>query len=323
MGRMLKLRDLGILKHYTKKNGGTFSFFNLGPKYSELLNKNANKDIDKNNRTSKKLIKNTVIDKSNSTRKNRDISKSVNESNNENINSDKAMNKDIVPEFEEINDIKVKEEEIINSYGDSYKELSKVVSSNIALNNINEKEEDTFNSSKDVYYYDNSVSQNEHSAFEDEKGLSSEISRGCALECKAKTLLLNNLSTKETNIKKYIKKEIVEIIEYLNSKIGTAYRSNSKSVIKLINARLIDGFNIYDFKTVIDKKVKAWIGSEFEQYLTPWTLFGDKFEKYLNEKIINNIKHKNSYEPAKLRFNNFKGRDYDYDDLEKKLLGWA
>lgn len=25
---------------------------------------------------------------------------------------------------------------------------------------------------------------------------------------------------------------------------------------------------------------------------------------------------------AKLRFDNFKGRDYDYDDLEKKLLGW-
>ena len=23
-----------------------------------------------------------------------------------------------------------------------------------------------------------------------------------------------------------------------------------------------------------------------------------------------------------LKFNNFKGRDYDYDDLEKKLLGW-
>lgn len=29
-----------------------------------------------------------------------------------------------------------------------------------------------------------------------------------------------------------------------------------------------------------------------------------------------------SNEKPKLRFNNFKGRDYDYDDLEKKLLGW-
>ena len=25
---------------------------------------------------------------------------------------------------------------------------------------------------------------------------------------------------------------------------------------------------------------------------------------------------------AKTKFNNFNGRDYDYDELEKKLLGW-
>lgn len=70
--------------------------------------------------------------------------------------------------------------------------------------------------------------------------------------------------------------------------------------------------------------------SDFEQYLTPWTLFGDKFEKYLKEKVVsrssgstNHMKHKNNYESPKLRFNNFKGREYDYDTLEKKLLGWA
>ena len=37
MTRMLKLRDLGILKHYTKKEGGTFSFFTLGDKYNDLI----------------------------------------------------------------------------------------------------------------------------------------------------------------------------------------------------------------------------------------------------------------------------------------------
>lgn len=40
-----------------------------------------------------------------------------------------------------------------------------------------------------------------------------------------------------------------------------------------------------------------------------------------SKKNFNNQKS-NSYEKPKLRFNNFKGRDYDYDDLEKKLLGW-
>ncbi|WP_300380130.1 hypothetical protein [Clostridium sp.] len=38
MLRMLKLRDLGILNHYTKKEGGTYSFYNLGPRYNELIN---------------------------------------------------------------------------------------------------------------------------------------------------------------------------------------------------------------------------------------------------------------------------------------------
>ena len=38
---------------------------------------------------------------------------------------------------------------------------------------------------------------------------------------------------------------------------------------------------------------------------------------YEDKKTTNNNRNKN-----KLRFDNFKGRDYDYDDLEKKLLGW-
>lgn len=40
-----------------------------------------------------------------------------------------------------------------------------------------------------------------------------------------------------------------------------------------------------------------------------------------SKKTFNNQKS-NVNEKPKLRFNNFKGRDYDYDDLEKKLLGW-
>lgn len=39
---------------------------------------------------------------------------------------------------------------------------------------------------------------------------------------------------------------------------------------------------------------------------------------YEDKKIVNQYNN----EKPKLRFNNFKGRDYDYDDLEKKLLGW-
>ena len=44
MMRMLKLRDLGILSHYTKKEGGTFSFYALGERYKELLYINETSD---------------------------------------------------------------------------------------------------------------------------------------------------------------------------------------------------------------------------------------------------------------------------------------
>lgn len=51
-----------------------------------------------------------------------------------------------------------------------------------------------------------------------------------------------------------------------------------------------------------------------------WLIKPNNFLKVLEgnyeDKKINNRKG------SKLRFDNFKGRDYDYDDLEKKLLGW-
>ena len=42
-------------------------------------------------------------------------------------------------------------------------------------------------------------------------------------------------------------------------------------------------------------------------------------------KNVKNIKYQKNYnntEKAPLKFNNFEGREYDYDSLEKKLLGW-
>jgi uncharacterized phage protein (TIGR02220 family) len=74
------------------------------------------------------------------------------------------------------------------------------------------------------------------------------------------------------------------IIGYLNSKAGTAYRATSKETQRHISARLKDGFTVDDFKTVIDKMYSKWKGTEFEEYLRPSTLFGTKFENYLNSK---------------------------------------
>jgi uncharacterized phage protein (TIGR02220 family)/predicted phage replisome organizer len=75
-----------------------------------------------------------------------------------------------------------------------------------------------------------------------------------------------------------------EIINYLNEKSGKAYRPNSDKTKKLISARLNEGFTVQDFKTVIDNKVSSWFGNkDMEKFLRPETLFGTKFEGYLNE----------------------------------------
>ena len=75
------------------------------------------------------------------------------------------------------------------------------------------------------------------------------------------------------------------IIEYLNNKCDTQYKPTSKKTKSLIDARINEGFTIDDFKTVIDKKSDEWIGCEQEKYLRPSTLFGTKFEGYLNQKV--------------------------------------
>lgn len=74
------------------------------------------------------------------------------------------------------------------------------------------------------------------------------------------------------------------IIDYLNEKAGKDFKFKSKDSQKHINARLSEGFTVEDFKTVIDKKCADWLGTEWEQYLRPATLFGTKFESYLNAK---------------------------------------
>jgi uncharacterized phage protein (TIGR02220 family) len=78
--------------------------------------------------------------------------------------------------------------------------------------------------------------------------------------------------------------KIKEIIGYMNRKIGANYRYETNSTKKHITARLKEGYTVEDFKTVIDKKTAEWKGTELEKYLRPETLFGTKFENYLNAK---------------------------------------
>ena len=98
---------------------------------------------------------------------------------------------------------------------------------------------------------------------------------------------------KEKDIKPY-----VEIINYLNDVSGNSYRTSTKKTQTLIKARFNEKFTLEDFKKVIDIKYNTWKGTEWEKYLRPETLFGTKFESYLNE-ISSNDKKKNDYEKNK------------------------
>lgn len=73
------------------------------------------------------------------------------------------------------------------------------------------------------------------------------------------------------------------VIEYLNERSGKSYRYSGKATKRHIKARFEEGFSLEDFKRVIDWKVAEWLGTDMEKYLRPETLFGTKFESYLQE----------------------------------------
>lgn len=76
-----------------------------------------------------------------------------------------------------------------------------------------------------------------------------------------------------------------EITDYLNQKSETNYRHTGKKTQSLIKARFSEGFNLDDFKQVIDIKASEWLRDKsMNKYLRPETLFGTKFESYLNQK---------------------------------------
>lgn len=95
-----------------------------------------------------------------------------------------------------------------------------------------------------------------------------------------------DIRDKSIDIEKNNKYIVEQILDYLNLKTNSNYKASTQSTITKINARLKEGFTIDDFKLVIDKKLEEWYGTEFQQYLRPDTLFGTKFESYLNQTIV-------------------------------------
>jgi uncharacterized phage protein (TIGR02220 family) len=79
-------------------------------------------------------------------------------------------------------------------------------------------------------------------------------------------------------------KEIIRnVIEFLNSKTNKNFTTKSSKTISCINSRIKEGFIENDFIKVIEIKTEKWLGTSMEEYLRPITLFGNKFDSYLNE----------------------------------------
>lgn len=101
-------------------------------------------------------------------------------------------------------------------------------------------------------------------------------------------------------------KDVVEnIVLYLNKKVNARYRSSNGTTYKLIVSKLKSGYTYEDFIHVIDVKSSEWLNNpDFAKYLRPSTLFGNKFENYVNQQsgtprikqdyVINNNYHNNN-----------------------------
>lgn len=99
--------------------------------------------------------------------------------------------------------------------------------------------------------------------------------------------------------KNKIKDIYSQVIDYLNLKTERKYKT-TKTNTSPINARIEEGYTFEDFKKVIDLKCEQWVNDKgMSQYLRPTTLFGTKFEGYLNSvpKQKDKIILKEEYQP--------------------------
>lgn len=115
-----------------------------------------------------------------------------------------------------------------------------------------------------------------------------------------------------------------EIIAYLNDKTGKSFKDKSKDTRKHIRQKIDEGYTLEDFKKVIDTKTAEWIGTRWDMYLRPSTLFGENFEAYLNQMkfvyVCGGVDLAAKPKAFGTRFNNFTQRNYDFDSMERLLL---
>jgi predicted phage replisome organizer/uncharacterized phage protein (TIGR02220 family) len=80
-------------------------------------------------------------------------------------------------------------------------------------------------------------------------------------------------------------KDVIDkVINLLNETSLSRFNIKNAKSRNTINTRIKEGYTYEDFENVIVKKVKEWQNTDYEKYIRPETLFGTKFESYLNQK---------------------------------------
>ena len=129
---------------------------------------------------------------------------------------------------------------------------------------------------------------------------------------------VNYLKEKHTKEKSVdFSRVCAQTIDYLNLKCGTTFDSEAEKFYSQIQGRIKDGHTLEEFKLVIDKKARDWLGSAMARHLNPFTLFkSPKFEVYLGEA-----------EPKQNLITNFPTQfhvgmksEADYSNLEQQLI---
>jgi len=106
---------------------------------------------------------------------------------------------------------------------------------------------------------------------------------------------------------------IRQVISNLNLKAKKNFRPDSKIAVKNIIARINEKYKLEDFKKVIDIKCSHWLNpkkgeQDMSIYLSPDTLFGNKFEKYLNQNAS-----REAIQEAKIKEKKWKAEKDDYE----------
>ena len=96
-------------------------------------------------------------------------------------------------------------------------------------------------------------------------------------------------TTKIDNINRIKNNIYSRVIKHLNEKASKSFKYTTKKTKSCIDARIREGFKEEDFLKVIDIKTKEWKDNpDMSKYLRPETLFGTKFESYLQQEIKQN-----------------------------------